>query len=189
MAARCDGCLRTLKRVLGEDIMRGTELVKPDVLVDDPPAPPPALLAQIGRPLRLLSYGHSSGPGDTAVLDERSGLLFTGGMADVQRIPDIQDADLPGWHRALDALRQLPLRGVLPGHGPVGPAESLALVKRYLTELDALTRQLAVKGLALSEVPDAAHLPAFAGWDQYDTVHRRNASILFLRHERQLLNE
>jgi len=38
-------------------------------------------------------------------------------------------------------------------------------------------------------VPDACALPSVAAWDQYDTIHRRNAAILFLRHERQLLRE
>jgi len=44
-------------------------------------------------------------------------------------------------------------------------------------------------GTALSEVPDAAALPEYANWDQYDIIHRRNASILFLRLERALLLE
>jgi hypothetical protein len=38
-------------------------------------------------------------------------------------------------------------------------------------------------GAALSEVPNATKLPAFARWDQYETIHRRNASILFVRFE------
>jgi hypothetical protein len=33
-------------------------------------------------------------------------------------------------------------------------------------------------------VPDALALPEFALWDQYGTIHRRNASILFVRFER-----
>jgi hypothetical protein len=30
-------------------------------------------------------------------------------------------------------------------------------------------------------------LPEFTGWDQYDTIHRRNASIMYVRLERELL--
>jgi hypothetical protein len=39
----------------------------------------------------------------------------------------------------------------------------------------------------LSETPEAAGLPDFAAWDQYDTIHRRNASIVYIRLERELL--
>src|SRR4029079_7465327 len=40
---------------------------------------------------------------------------------------------------------------------------------------------------SLSEAPEAAGLPDFAAWDQYDTIHRRNASIVYIRLERELL--
>jgi glyoxylase-like metal-dependent hydrolase (beta-lactamase superfamily II) len=202
MAARCEGCLKALKRQLGEALMGGTELAKATLLLDDRsglPAPGrssaaaaaalAAAATDIGRPLRLLGYGHSSGPGDIAVLDERSGVLFAGGLADVGRIPDVQDADLPGWLQALSQLRALPLQRVVPGHGPHAAPQALAEVQRYLEALDARARTLARDGVALSEVPDACALPSVAAWDQYDTIHRRNAAILFLRHERQLLRE
>jgi len=195
MAARCEGCLKALKRQLGDALMGGTELAKATQLLDDRSGLAAAGAAgsdaaiDIGRPLRLLGYGHSSGPGDIAVLDQRSGVLFAGGMADVGRIPDVQDADLPGWQQALTRLRALPITRIVPGHGPVAGPQALTEVQHYLEQLDARTRSLARDGLALSEVPDACALPQFAAWDQYDTIHRRNASILFLRHERQLLRE
>lgn len=202
MAARCEGCLKVLQRLLGEAAMRGTRLVKPDLLVPEAvspangqtPAPMPgdiaALLASIGRPLRLLGFGHSSGPGDVAVLDEATGTLIAGGLADVGRIPDVQDADLPGWQHALTQLQALPLQRLVGGHGPAAPAaQALDDLQAYLRQLDARTRALAIAGAALSEVPDACTLPAFTAWDQWDTIHRRNASILFLRHERALLRE
>ena len=41
-------------------------------------------------------------------------------------------------------------------------------------------------GVVFSKVPDASGLDEFKDWDQYDTIHRRNASILFVRVEREL---
>jgi glyoxylase-like metal-dependent hydrolase (beta-lactamase superfamily II) len=189
MAARCETCLKTLRRVLGDAAMAGTEVPRADVLFDaadlslDPDL--------IGRPVRLLSFGLSSGPGHTAVLDEHTGTLFAGGLLDAGRIPDVQDADLAGWRAALQRLRELAARGrlrtIVPGHGPASPPTLVDTVARYLDALDARTRELMVGGAALSEVGDACELPEFAGWDQYDTIHRRNASVMFLRHERELL--
>lgn len=182
MTARCDGCLKTLNRVLGEDAMRGTAMFVPDREFDAAET-----LDLIGRPIRLLSYGHSSGPGDTAVLDMASGVLFAGGLADAARVPDIQDGELPGWRDALAALQRLPLRTVVPGHGPAASPEVLADVQRYLDRLEARLLELSRADVALSEVPDAAELPEFRDWDQYQIIHRRNASILFVRMERELL--
>lgn len=182
MTSRCEGCLKTLNRVLGEDAMRGTAMFKPDREFDAEQT-----LDLIGRPIRLLPLGHSSGPGDTAVLDVRSGVLFAGGLADAARVPDIQDGELPGWRAALMTLRGLPLKAVVPGHGPAAPPEVLGRVQHYLDRLEARLLELSRADVALSEVPDAAELPEFRDWDQYQIIHRRNASILFVRMERELL--
>lgn len=182
MKSRCDTCLKALKREVGEAAMLGTEMYTPEQTFDDS-----HVLALIGRPVRVAYQGHSSGPGDITVFDETTGVLFAGGLADHQRIPDIQDAVLPSWRQALAALGQLPLRAVVPGHGPVAPPASLLAVDRYLVELQLRVRQLVTEGSSLLDAPDATELPAFAAWDQYDLIHRRNASVAFLRFERELL--
>lgn len=187
MAARCEGCLKTLQRVLGSEEMAGSRVVRPDRGV----GPGPAEVGEvIGRPLRLLGFGpqaHSSGPGDLALLDEVSGTLFAGGLLDAGTIPDVQDADFTGWREALAELRRLPLRRIVPGHGPLSPPVLIEHIARYLDALEARTAALLAAGTPLSEVADASDLPDFAGWDQYDTIHRRNASVVFLRQERALM--
>lgn len=182
MKARCENCLKTLKRVLGDEAMQGSAVIAPDIEFDDSQT-----LALIGRPVRLLTFGHSSGPGDTAVFDERSGVLFAGGLLDAGRIPDIQDSDLAGWKQALAALHSLPIQKVVPGHGPVAPARVVDTVARYLDQLQARMATLMTGGTALSEAADLAVLPEFTGWDQYETIHRRNASVMYIRLERELL--
>jgi glyoxylase-like metal-dependent hydrolase (beta-lactamase superfamily II) len=180
MQARCERCLKTLKQVLGDDAMQGTAMFKPDQEYDQSHS-----IGIIGRPIQVLYYGHSSGPGDVAVLDVQSGVLFAGGLLDHLRIPDVQDSDLDGWASALQALRGLPIKVVVPGHGPAASARVIDSVERYLAQLQARVVSLLRSGAALSEVPDAAVLPEFARWDQYETIHRRNASILFVRFERE----
>jgi len=182
MRARCERCLKTLNQLLGEDAMRGTVMFKPDLEFEHSQT-----IDIIGRRLQLLYFGHSSGPGDVALLDLQSGVLFAGGLLDERRIPDVQDADLDGWTQALQALRSLPVTVVVPGHGPVASVKVIDSLERYLAQLRARVLALLQSGTALSEVPDAASLPDFAQWDQYDTIHRRNASVLFVRHEREQL--
>ncbi|MBQ0944814.1 MBL fold metallo-hydrolase [Ideonella sp. 4Y16] len=190
MAARCDNCLKTLKRVLGEDEMAGSRVARPDRLLADLPAAEAELAGLIGRRLRLLVHGpeaHSSGPGDLAVLDESSGTLFAGGLMDAHTIPDVQDARPEGWRAALAALQALPLARIVPGHGPLAAPDLVAQTRRYLDQLDERIAVLLAQGTPLSDVAEAATLPEFADWDQADTIHRRNASIVFLRQERALL--
>jgi glyoxylase-like metal-dependent hydrolase (beta-lactamase superfamily II) len=184
MRSRCERCLKTLNQVLGEAAMRGTATFKPDLEFEESQT-----IAVIGRrPIQVLYFGHSSGPGDVAVFDPRTGTLFAGGLLDQSRIPDVQDSDLEGWIRALQALRELPIKRVVPGHGPPASAQVIDSIDRYLAQLRGRTLELLRSGAALSEVPDAAALPEFARWDQYETIHRRNASILFVRFEREQLS-
>lgn len=181
MAARCANCLKTLRRLLGEDEMRDTAMFKPDQVFDDSHT-----LDVAGRPVRVMYFGHSSGPGDIAVLDERTGVLFAGGLMDHQRIPDVQDSQLPGWRNALAAMDALRVSTVVPGHGRATSSGLITTTRRYLDTLEARVRQLVMDGAALSEVPDASSLDEFKEWDQYDTIHRRNASVLFVRVEREV---
>jgi hypothetical protein len=62
----------------------------------------------------------------------------------------------------------------------------ITAVERYLVQLETRARSLAEAGASLMDVPDAVALPEFSQWEQYDTIHRRNASIAYLRFEREL---
>ena len=181
MTSRCSVCLRQLRVSVGDEPLQGTTTYPADRSFTAPHA-----VQSLGRTVQVLYYGHSSGPGDIAVFDESSGVLFAGGLLDNQRIPDIQDADLKGWKRALAALRSLPLRQVVPGHGPATSPALISTVERYLVQLEDRARALAQAGTDLMAVPDAAALPEFASWAQYDTIHPRNATIAYLRFEREL---
>ena len=182
MRSRCEHCLANLRELLGEAPMTGSRVVTPEREFDNS-----EMLALAGRPVELLYFGHSSGPGSTAVFDSDTRTLFAGGLVDHQRVPDVQDADVDGWQRALGQLQKLQIDRVVPGHGGVAPAAAISETARYLSALHARIAQLLQEGAALSDVPDAAALPEFAHWDQYDPIHRRNASVLFVRHERDYL--
>jgi glyoxylase-like metal-dependent hydrolase (beta-lactamase superfamily II) len=185
MAARCETCLRNLRQVLGDAPLQGTALIKPDRTFDGPQE-----LGQIGRPVRVLHFGASSGPGDIAVLDVQSGVVFAGGLLDSGRVPDIQDSDLAGWKRALAALAAQGTRTVVPGHGPAqDSAHAIAGVQDYLAQLEGKVRALLDSGTSLLDIAEAAELPRYQRWDQYDVIHRRNASIAFLRYEREAITK
>jgi len=185
MASRCDTCLQTLRTTLGDDAMRATTMFAPDRAFVEPLEIDAAAL--IGRPIQLLYFGHSSGPGDIAVYDPRTRTLFAGGLLDAQRVPDVIDSDLARWGDALRSLQALPVDVIVPGHGPAGSKRVITQVERYLDQLTTRVRALLKAGAPLSEVPDSTALPDFASWDQYDTVHRRNAALVYLRYEREQL--
>ncbi len=189
MAARCETCLKTLKRELGEAAMQGTRVPKADRTFVTAQELEQAL-PDIGRRVRVLwgnPLAHTASPGASALFDESTATLFAGALLDANTIPDVQDANLEAWQQLRQQLLALNPKQVVPGRGPVGNASTIAAVDGYLSEVQKQVDAFVRGGRPLSEVADAIELPTYRDWDRYDTTHRRNASILYLRTERALM--
>ena len=178
MRQRCDHCLANLRKILGEHTMAGTRLVVPERTVDRS-----TTLAVAGRKLELLYFGWASTPGDLAVLDHDSGVLFAGGLVTSGRIPEVRDSDIDGWLQALEQLARVPAHAVVPGHGPTGGAEIIRATADYLRALDREVQELYGNGTSLMEAVDAAILPAYSDWSLYPSLHRQNALHRYLQLE------
>ena len=178
MRQRCDHCLSNLNRLLGPQIMRGSRLVLPSQLVEKS-----ATLAVAGLSLELLHFGWGSTPGDLAVFDPASGVLFAGALVSNQRIPDLRDSDFKGWLSALDQADRIPCRMVVPAYGPVVAPIGIQNTRAYLLALDMEVQRLYQSGASLMEAVDAADLPAYRHWDMYPATHRRNVLQRYLQLE------
>ena len=183
MKARCEQCLERLKPVLGEEL-EGTRLVLPRREIDSS-----TTIEAAGLRLQLIHPGWASTPGDVAVFDPDSGVLFAGGMVSSGRIPDIRDADFEGWQRALLQLASLHPAQVVPGHGPVSGTAAIAETAGYLNALDRVVKSLYVENSSLMESVEKAVLPEYRDWALYATTHRQNALHRYLQLELQDLGK
>jgi hypothetical protein len=163
--------------------MAGTRVPVPDVLVDGD-----ATLEIAGRTLRLLAPPHASAPGALALLDVETATLFSGSLATVRAVPDLRDANVPAWPRALETLAATRCRHLVPSHGPLGSCADIAGFAGYLADLDAHTAALLRGGVSLAELDGASALPRYADWEGYEALHRANAARTYLRLERALFD-
>jgi glyoxylase-like metal-dependent hydrolase (beta-lactamase superfamily II) len=178
MRSRCEHCLENLNKLLGAQLMEGSRVVLPTRIVESSTP-----LTVAGRQLQLLYFGWAATPGDLAVYDPASGVLFAGGLISGGRIPELRDAKLAGWLLALDRLEAIPARWVVPGHGPVSTPAAIAQTRTYLLALDARVRQVYESGASLLEAVDMVDLPQYLSWDMYPVTHRRNAHQRYLELE------
>lgn len=179
---RCALCLDHLTNELGRDLAAGTRVPRPDrVFKGTQP------LDAAGRRLELLDYSGAAAPGSIAVWDPESGLLFAGGLASFDRIPETRDAVLPDWVRALHDLAKVAARGIVPAYGPVGNRVNLASLAAYLAALDDRTARAYAAGISLLEAPRAVTIDPYRAWALYDAVHPRNVHHAFLARERHEL--
>lgn len=181
--ARCARCLKMLQAALGPVEMEGSRVVRPTRLIENT-----TTLTVGGRTIDILYFGHTSSPGSIAVHDRESGVLFAGGMASFDRIPDVKDGNFPGWRAALRKMQALQPTHIVPGEGPISRPARLAEVDNYLEMILPAVQEAFRKRASLTEAPAAVQLPAFRHWALYDTVHKKNVEQLYLRLEKESFN-
>jgi quinoprotein relay system zinc metallohydrolase 1 len=169
-----------LYRLCGE-WMRGTEAMLPTGTLALGPL-------RIGeREMELREYrGHTDS--DVVLVDKASGVVFAGGLVFAQRIPTTPHAQIAPWLQSLQAFSALPVKTLVPSHGPVrNDTTAVAQTQRYLQWLDRSFRQLAEQGAEMNEVLRAEVPAEFRGWAAFGTEYTRNVAHLYPRYEQAVL--
>lgn len=86
-----------------------------------------------GVTVRLKAVGPTHTPGDTIVIVENDGVVFSGDVAMRAKPAVGAAASITAWLAALDALDAPKPRIVVPSHGPMGDASFMANYRSYLT--------------------------------------------------------
>jgi quinoprotein relay system zinc metallohydrolase 1 len=158
---------------LNGDWMKDTEMVVPAH------AAAPGILEIGGHRLELLALeGHTQA--DLAIFDHTTGVLFGGDLLFHQRAPTTPHARIGLWLASLERLASLPLRVVVPGHGPVArDATPLAQTRDYLAWLERSLAQGAAAGLDMTEMLARPLPPAFRQFAVEPEEYQRSVSHLY----------
>lgn len=73
--------------------------------------------------------GHSES--DSVVWVHDAEVLFAGDLVAVSCYPNMETADINRWTKALNGIEGAKPRVIVPGHGPVGPLSTVALMRKY----------------------------------------------------------
>ncbi len=177
---RCPICLANLRKTLGEDEMAGSRVTVPDQTVEGTTE-----VVNGDRKLQLLHFGPASTPGDLAVLDTQSGVLFAGSLISNGRIPELRNEDIHGWLAALENLRGLESKTIVPAFGPPLSNDDIMQTGLYLRELDSAVRRAYRSGMGLTEAMHTVDLPAFHGYKLYGIAQPQNVQRIYLQLEKQ----
>lgn len=140
-----EGFSENLYRLLG-DWMRGTEVVLPSKEVT-------FSSEKFGshRFEMLPMSGHTDA--DLAILDHKTGVLYTGDLCFLDRAATTPHANLVDWQASLKTLRDVPHKLLLPGHGPADPDDrAIEQTSAYLTWLEAAFISAVKSGKDMIEV-------------------------------------
>jgi quinoprotein relay system zinc metallohydrolase 2 len=176
LAKRRDYYLHSYREQLGEAAIAAIRIIPPTLLVDD------QTTVDLGnRPLRLNAWSPAAHTDcDLTVLDETTGVLFSGDLVFLQHIP-VVDGSIKGWLSIVPRLALVPAKIVVPGHGrTVGPwPQALEDERRYLTVVAQDARREIAAGTSLARAVQVIGQSERDRWRLFDDYNARNATTVF----------
>jgi quinoprotein relay system zinc metallohydrolase 2 len=175
LANRAETYTDALLREAGPAVAIASTVVLPDETVADT-----RVLDLGGRTLVLEAHPTAHTDNDLTVLDEGSGLLWTGDLVFHEHAPSI-DGSVLGWLAVLESLEARPVAGVVPGHGgplldwPAGAAP----LRAYLEALVAETRAAIAAGESLGTATRHLGSGLEGEWQLFDAFNARNATAAY----------
>ena len=173
LALRAEFYRRRLEDTLGKQRAGGA--VAPTMLVQDH-----AEIDLGGRILQLQAHKLAHTDCDLSVLDTTTGTLLPADLLFVGRIPSL-DGSLRGWLAELKALKTLPARRAVPGHGPtsVDWPSGASDLERYLGLLLRETREDIAAGKDIDAAVSTVAQSERSRWKLFDDYNGHNVTQAF----------
>jgi quinoprotein relay system zinc metallohydrolase 2 len=167
--------LQSYRNQLGDELMKGIEIVPPTLLVEDR-----LQLDLGGRALQLKAWEAAHTDNDLTILDPTSGTFFAGDLVFLGHLPTI-DGSLLGWLKQMGTLAAIDAARVVPGHGPApsGWPEALENERGYFEVLARDLRQAIKEGTPLAEAVKTAGRSEASNWALFDEYNERNATAAY----------
>lgn len=175
LLARSGHYRKSLARLVGERAASGSELIAPTQ-----PVSSEMEIDLGGRILQLRAWPTAHTNTDLTVLDQATGTLWLGDLLFAQRVPSL-DGNLKGWLAAMETLRGMPARLVIPGHGLPSAHWPGAMQdqERYLQALLRDVGQAIRDGKTLSQAVENAAGDERSRWLLFDDYHPRNVTTAY----------
>lgn len=122
--------------------------------------------------VELLYFGHAHTMGDAVAWLPKHNILFTGDACVNGAFNYTGDSNTASWINVLNALAELPVKTIAPGHGDLADKQLLARQKRWFVELRAYVQQGIDAGKSLDELKGEIDFPFYKEWTGVDAKER-----------------
>ena len=126
--------------------------------------------------VELLYIGHGHTEGDAVAWLPRLGIMFTGDACVNGAFNYTGDSNTESWISVLNALEELPIKTLAPGHGEPGGKELIANQRRYFVELREQVKKGIDAGSTVDEIKANIELPFYKEWTG-DDIKTREENI------------
>jgi glyoxylase-like metal-dependent hydrolase (beta-lactamase superfamily II) len=133
--------------------------------------------------------GPAHSPEDVIIVVPSEGVIFSGDILFVGRIPFVGEADSKRWLEKIDKLLALKPRLMITGHGQVSrdPVKDLALTRDYLIYLRQVMGKAVEEMTSFDEAYGKVDWSRFSKLPAFEAANRINAYGTYLLMEKELL--
>lgn len=122
--------------------------------------------------VELIHFGHAHTLGDAVAWLPKQGILFTGDACVDGPFNYMGDSNTESWITVLNAMEELPIKTIAPGHGELSDKSLIAKQRRYFVELRKAIQGYIDEGLSLEEIKETISLPFYKKWVGVDVKTR-----------------
>jgi len=148
--------LQQFERFFGREMSKGIKVTLPTLTLKDQ-----LTLTFKDRAIQILHLGSGHTDDDIVVYLPEEKILFAGDLIYIGRLPWLGDGDTKLWLKALEKLKTLDFKTVVPGHGKVGDRQALKRFESYLTDLRSAILISLIRGTPLEEMKQTIRLPDY----------------------------
>lgn len=122
------------------------------------------------KEVRLLEVGPAHTQGDTLVYIPGDRVVFSGDILFIEGHPIMWAGPVGNWIRACEAILDLDVETIVPGHGPLTDKQGVARLKNYWEYLRDEVRTRYEAGLSPLEAALDIPMTAYAGWTDAERI-------------------
>lgn len=136
-----------------------------------------------GVPLELISTGTAHTDGDMVVWLPEDGVLASGDILVHTINPNFRDGNLKNWIAVVDDMLKLPLKAVMPGHGPLMQRKDVVEFQALIAEFYQTVEDIYKAGGAEADVRRKLDLAKWQKLGRFDDMMGGNISKVWLEVE------
>lgn len=122
--------------------------------------------------VELLHFGHAHTMGDAVAWLPKQGILFTGDACVNGPFNYMGDSDSQNWIAVLNAMLELPVKTVAPGHGELSDRGLLEKQMAYFIELRRAVQHAIDNQKTLDQIKQELDIPSYKEWTGVDVKER-----------------
>ena len=116
------------------------------------------------RSAELITFENGHTESDAVLFLPHERIAFMSDLLFIEHMPYLGGGNPESLLHALETVSDLEPRLLLPGHGPVGTAESLSVLAQYVRTLDGMARKMVEDGGAEEKIDEMPVPEPYADW-------------------------